>query len=90
MSTPVQFAWSGSSGLYVIPRNVEGTPKPFTPVELTAGTITYAYTAPSPPIVPAAEEEWASLLATERKSLAQRRVKPGAVNKAVKQVRYRR
>jgi hypothetical protein len=38
----------------------------------------------------AEEQEFASLLVAERKSLARKRIKPTAVNKAIKQVRYRR
>jgi len=49
------------------------------------------YTAPNLavlPIVSAEEEEWASLLASERKALSKRRVKPEAVGRAIKKVRY--
>jgi hypothetical protein len=50
------------------------------PVDTTGGNISY----------PSGELEWASLLASERLSLAKRRIKPRAVNKAIKEVRYRR
>jgi len=91
MATPVQIVWTASSGLFVIPRNVESTAKPFTPAEMTGGTINYAYyPTVSEPVVSSDEQEWASLLAAERKSLARRGIKPGAVNKAIKQLRYRR
>jgi hypothetical protein len=89
MATPNQIVWTGSSGLFVVPRNTESTAKPFTPGEVTGGTINYA-SAPVKTFVSAEEEEFASLLTAERQSLARRRIKPGAVNKAVKQVRYRR
>jgi hypothetical protein len=91
MATPNQIVWTGSTGLFVVPRNVESTAKPFTPSELTGGTINYAF-APArvEPLVSAEEQEFASLLVAERKSLARKRIKPSAVNKAIKQVRYRR
>jgi hypothetical protein len=89
--TPVQLVWSASSGLYVIPRNAESTAKPFTPVEVTGGTITYACNSISPgPVVSGDEQEWASLLKAERKSLSRRRVKRGVVNKSIRELRYRR
>ena len=87
MSTPTQL-WTGSSGLFVIPRNAEGTAKPFTPAEVTGGTISYPVA--SEPVVSIEEQEFSSLLVAERKSLARRRVKPEVVNKAIKQIRYRR
>ena len=91
MATPVQYVWSASSGLYLVPLNGETTSKPFTPVDTTGGTITYANFPRQPePIVSSEEHEWASLLASERKSLARRRIKPRAVAKAIKEVRYRR
>jgi len=74
----------------VVPRNVESTAKPFTPVDVTGGTINYAYIPAPEPVISSDEQEWSSLLASERKSLARRRIKSGAVNKAVKQLRYRR
>lgn len=89
MATPTQIVWTGSSGLFVVPRNAESTAKPFTPAETTGGTINYA-SAPVTRFVSQEEEEFASLLVEERKSLARRRIKPGAVNKAIKQVRYHR
>jgi hypothetical protein len=90
MATPNQIVWAGSTGLFVVPQNVESTAKPFTPSEVTGGTINYAI-APQPQlIVSKEEEEFASLLVAERKSLARKRIKPTAVNKAIKQVRYRR
>jgi hypothetical protein len=92
MATPVQYVWSASSGLYLVPLNGETTSKPFTPVDTTGGKITYANfpRQPEPPIVSREEHEWASLLASERKSLARRRIKPRAVAKAIKELRYRR
>lgn len=91
MATPVQCVWSASSGFYLIPRNSETTAKPFAPVDTTGGTITYAiFASPQKPVVASEEHEWASLLASERKSLVRRRIKPKAVNKAIKELRYRR
>jgi hypothetical protein len=88
MPTPNQIVWAGSTGFFVVPRNAESTAKPFTPSEVTGGTINYA-SAPQL-IVSKEEQEFASLLVEERKSLARKRIKPAAVNKAVKQLRYRR
>lgn len=88
MATPNQIVWAGSTGLFVIPRNAESTAKPFTPSELTGSTINYA--SASQLIVSNEEQEFASLLVAERKSLARKRIKPAAVNKAVRQLRYRR
>jgi hypothetical protein len=91
MATPVQCVWSASSGLYLVPRNSETTAKPFAPVEMTGGTITYAdFGSPPQTAVSSEEQEWVSLLASERKSLAKRRIKPGEVNKAIQKLRYHR
>lgn len=89
MGTGAQPSWSGSSGLLIVPRGSEGTAKPFTPIETTGGTMPSASPA-IPAVVPAQEQEWASLLSIERKRLVKRRVGPKAVNKAVKGVRYGR
>lgn len=89
MATPNQIVWTGSTGLFVVPRNAESTAKPFTPSDVTGGNINYA-SAPVGLFVSAEEQEFASLLVEERKALARKRIKPAAVNKAVKQLRYRR
>jgi hypothetical protein len=89
MATPNQIVWTGSTGLFVIPRNAESTARPFTPSEVTGGKINFA-SAPVELFVSAEEQEFASLLVAERKSLARKRIKPAAVNRAVKQLRYRR
>jgi hypothetical protein len=86
MGTATQYIWSATSGLFLVPRGNEGTARPFSQVETTGAQISYA-TCP-PPMVSGEEQEWAVLLASERKALAKRRIKPGAVNKAIREVRY--
>jgi hypothetical protein len=88
MGTATQYVWSAASGLLIVPRSGEGTARPFAPVETTGAGISYALYAS--PVVSGEEQEWASLLVSERKSLVKRRIKPGAVNKAIRQVRYDR
>jgi hypothetical protein len=90
MGTAVQFVWSASSGLLLVPRNSETTAKPFTPADTTGGRIDYPGPPLVSPVVSGEEREWASLLLSERKSLAKRRIKPGEVNKAIRKLRYRR
>jgi len=84
MATPVQYLWSASAGSFIVPRNSVTTAKPFVPFDTTGGNITYGL------YVLSEETEWASLLVAERKSLAKRRIKPSAVNRAIKELRYRR
>lgn len=85
MGTAAQFVWSASSGLLRVTRDTETTAKAFTPVETTGGSISYPFSE-----VPSEETEWVSLLTAERESLARRGVKPKTVNKAIKELRYRR
>jgi len=87
MGTATQLFWLGSSGGLLVPRSGGTTANPSALVGMTGGY----YTAPNLavlPIVSAEEEEWASLLASERKALSKRRVKPEAVGRAIKKVRY--
>jgi hypothetical protein len=88
MGTAAQMVWSVTSGLLRVPREAENTTKPFSPAQTTGANITYA--VPQAPKVSGEEQEWASLLASERKGLAKRRVKPRAVNKAIRGLRYSR
>lgn len=91
MGTATQIFQPGSTGSLLVPRNSGTSAKPFPPaqfasVETTGGS----YAAPPSPVVSAEEEEWAALLASERKALGKRRIKAGAVNKAIREVRYGR
>jgi len=85
MGTAAQMVWSITSGLLRVPRETENTIKPFSPAQTTGANITYAV-----PVVSGEEREWASLLVSERKKLAKRRIKPRAVNKAIRGLRYGR
>jgi len=87
MGTATQLFWLGSSGSLLVPRSSGTTANPSALAGMTGGY----YTAPkltASPIVSAEEKEWASLLASERKALAKKRVKPRAVDRAIKEVRY--
>jgi len=84
MGTATQIVWSASSGSLLVPRTSETTARPLASVQTTGGL----YSIFAPPIVSAEEEEWASLLASERKALARKRIKPRAVDKATKKIRY--
>jgi len=90
MGTATQIVWSATSGFLLVPHEVQNTIKPFSPVQTTGANISYAAPPPPLPIVSGEEQEWAALLASERKGLAKRRVKPRAVNKAIKELRYGR
>ena len=89
MGTATQIFQPGSTGSLLVPRDSGTSARPLAPaqcalVETTGGS----YAAPLSPIVSAEEKEWASLLVSERASLVKRRIKPGAVNKAIRAVRY--
>jgi len=86
MGTATQFFWRGSSGALLVPRSSETTAKPLASVQTTGGL--YTIPDPSAPTPSAEEEEWASLLSSERKTLARRRIRPRTVNKAIREVRY--
>jgi hypothetical protein len=90
MGTATQMVWSATSGLLLVPREAQNTVKPFSPSHTTGGDISYP--APRSPMltVSGEEQEWASLLASERKKLARKRIKPIAVNKAIRKLRYGR
>lgn len=90
MGTATQIIWSATSGLLVVPRESQNTIKPFSPAQTTGGTIMYAAPRQSQPVVSGEEQEWASLLASERKKLTKRHVKSRSVNKAIRGVRYDR
>jgi hypothetical protein len=85
MGTATQVIWSATSGLLLVPRSAETTIKPFTSAQTTGAEIFHVG-----PIVNAEEQEWALLLSSERKRLARKRIKPRAVNKAIRQLRYGR
>lgn len=89
MGSGTQILWSGLSGSLLVSRSSETTARPLASVQTTGGLYTVP-AVPAPPIVPGEEQEWASLLVSERKSLVKRRIKPGAVNKAIRQLRYDR
>jgi hypothetical protein len=75
--------WRGSSGSLLVPRSSETTARPFSSAQTTA-----PISGPTYLFVPAEEQEWATLLASERKALAKKRIRPGAVGKAMREVRY--
>ncbi len=90
MGTATQIVWSATAGLLLVPSETQNTIKPFSPVQTTGANITYAAPRPLLPIVSGEEQEWASLLASERKGLTKRRVKPRTVTKAIRELRYGR
>jgi hypothetical protein len=88
MGTANQMIWGVSSGLLRVTREAPNTIKPFSPAQTTGENIMYA--APQAPKVSGEEMEWASLLVSERRKLAKRRIKPRSVNKAIRGLRYGR
>jgi len=85
---PTQVSWTATGGCGLWVRPIDTTSKPAVMVRTTGGDLS-ALTI-SPPTVSGEELEWASLLASERKVLVRKRVKPGAVAKAIREVRYSR
>ena len=89
MGTATQAFRPGSTGSLLLPRNSGTSAKPFLPAQLArVETTGGSFSLPAMPLVSAEEKEWASLLASERKALAKRRINPKAVNKAIREVRY--
>jgi len=89
MGTATQIFWPRSSGALLVPRSSETTAKRFTPSQLAVVQTTGgSYAPPEYPVVSAEEQEWASLLSVERQSLAKKRIKSKAVDRAIREVRY--
>jgi hypothetical protein len=88
MGTADQIFRRGSTGSLLVPRNVGTSARPCMPAQSAPFETTGGPYPPAALIVAAEEKEWASLLTSERKALAKRRIKPSAVDKAAREVRY--
>lgn len=88
MGTANQIFRPGSTGSLLVPLNIGTSARPYAPAQLAPLETTGGPYLPAALVVSAEEREWASLLTSERKALAKRRIKPGAVDKAIREVRY--
>jgi len=72
----------------LVTRDIGTSAKPIVP-QIGPVATTGASVPTSSITVPAEEKEWAALLASEREA-AKKRIKPGAVDKAIRDLRYGR